>query len=577
MRRIIRFSLKYIKRYKYSFFIGMLLLALARIADNTAYYMTKYIFNAVGEGDYSKMLFYVLLFALPQIFSTLIGPLGNLIHDKYMINANRDMKLDIFRKLHELDVFYHTNKRSGSLISMMRRGENAFWSYNIEIERNLLRVLIDLIFTAVAFFLVSPILMIIILVGFVLNLGFTYVLIKINMRTRRELNRQEDNITGIIADNMINYDTVKYFGNENLEQKRLTNQYDNWTKAIWSYANSFRVIELWIGILITVSVTLLMLVSREQLLAGTMSVGEFALVVTLSISFFPRLGEVIFRFRELTKNQTDFEKYLEVLDEKTEIVEEPDAEILKNVKGHIEYKNVNFQYREREKVISNFNLDIKPNESVALVGVSGAGKSTLVKLLLRFYDVTSGEILIDGKNIKNLTKESLRKAIGIVPQDTMMFNDTIRFNIGYAKENASLKEIKNAAKLANLDEFIERLPEKYDTLVGERGIKLSGGQRQRLAIARTILENPPIVVFDEATSQLDSESEKAIQQAFWEIAEDKTTIVIAHRLSTIRKADRIIVLKDGEIFEEGTHTELSAKKGGLYNGLWNLQTGELKD
>ncbi|MBD3280210.1 ATP-binding cassette domain-containing protein [Candidatus Dojkabacteria bacterium] len=579
MGRIFRLSLKYIKRYKWSFFVGVSLIILGRAGANVSQLMTKYIFDELDAGDFDAMLFFIMLFAGLRFIPTILGPLGNQVHDRYLINGAKDMKIDVFRKLHELDVFYHSTKRSGSLISRMRRGENAFWSWNIELERNLLRILVDLVFTAVAFFFVNPVFMLIIVTGFIANLAFTYILIRLNMRRRRRLNKQEDRITGIIADNMINYDTVKYFANEGKEQQRLGTQYSKWRDAIWAYANSFRIIELWIGILITLSVTSLFLVSRNDLINGEMSVGDFALIITFSLSFFPRLGEVVFRFRELSIKQTDFEKYLEILDEEIGVVEAEDAEKLdiENVKGRIEYKNVEFEYQEREKVVKDFNLEIKPHESMAFVGVSGAGKSTLVKLLLRFYDVTSGEILLDGKNIKALTKESLRKAVGIVPQDTMMFNDTIRFNIGYAKENASLKEIKQAARLANLDTFIDSLSQKYDTLVGERGIKLSGGQRQRLAIARTILEDPPIVVFDEATSQLDSESEKAIQDAFWKIAKNKTTIIVAHRLSTIRKADRIIVLKEGRIVEEGTHSELSAKKGGVYNGLWNLQTGELKD
>ena len=234
---------------------------------------------------------------------------------------------------------------------------------------------------------------------------------------------------------------------------------------------------------------------------------------------------------------------------------------------------MDFNYQNRSKILQDFNLKIAAGESLALVGHSGAGKSTIVKLLLRFYDVSGGKITIDGVDIRDATKESLRKNIGVVPQEPVLFNDSIGFNIGYGKDQVTLTEIKQAAKIANLDQFIETLPQKYHTIVGERGIKLSGGQKQRLAIARMFLANPPIIIFDEATSQLDSESEKSIQEAFWKIAQDKTTIIIAHRLSTVMRSDRIIVLQDGKIMEQGSHTELIKKEKGIYQHFWDLQKG----
>ncbi len=317
---------------------------------------------------------------------------------------------------------------------------------------------------------------------------------------------------------------------------------------------------------------------------GKITIGDFTLASSFAVIFFPRLINMVFNFREVVKNFTDLENYFEVLDIPVEIQDGQDEQAiqkwaeLEGTGGYdIEFNNVSFRYAKGENVLEEVNFKVDTGMSIALVGKSGAGKTTLVRLLLRFFDPSNGEILIGGINIRDIPKSMLRQQIGFVPQDPVMFNNTIGYNLAYSNLDSDEEEIMAAAKVAHLYDFIKTLPEGLETMVGERGIKLSGGQRQRLSIARVILANTPIVVLDEATSNLDSESEGYVQQAFWELAKSKTTIVIAHRLSTVMKANYILVLDNGKIIEEGTHVELTSQGSGLYKQLWDLQTkGEIE-
>jgi ATP-binding cassette subfamily B protein len=303
-----------------------------------------------------------------------------------------------------------------------------------------------------------------------------------------------------------------------------------------------------------------------------MTIGDFVLVVGFVSAFYPRLFDLVFSFRDIAKNYADIEKYFGVLDYDIQIKDPQKPVDVPGISGEIEFKNVSFSYGERkEDTVSGVDLKVRQGQSVALVGRSGSGKTTLIRLLVRFYDVDKGKITIDDIDIRDFTKANLRSFIGVVPQEPILFNNTIGYNIGYGKEEATKKEIKAAAKMANIDKFIESLPKKYNTQVGERGIKVSGGQKQRLAIARMILSDPEIIIFDEATSQLDSESERLIQEAFWKVVKNKTTIIIAHRLSTAMRADKIVVLEKGKIIESGSHKALLEEKDSLYGYFWDLQ------
>ena len=303
-----------------------------------------------------------------------------------------------------------------------------------------------------------------------------------------------------------------------------------------------------------------------------LGVGDFVLVVAFIESFHAKVWDLIWGFREIAKSYTDIQKYFGILDNEVQIKDPVNEKKLTIIKGEIEFSGVYFAYEKNTReALKNVNLKIREGQTVALVGRSGSGKTTLVKLLMRFYDVSRGKITIDDINIKNLSKSRLRSFIGVVPQEPILFNHSIKYNISYGRPRASLKEIVSAARMANIAEFIETLPKKYETQVGERGVKLSGGQKQRLAIARMILADPEIIIFDEATSQLDSESERLIQDAIWRVTANKTTIIIAHRLSTVMKADKIIVMDNGKIVEIGSHRELLARKKSLYRRFWNLQ------
>ena len=327
-----------------------------------------------------------------------------------------------------------------------------------------------------------------------------------------------------------------------------------------------------IGVITNITFFLIILMSLRLAVDAKFTIGDFVLVSGFIGIFFPRLWDLVWSFRDIAKSYADIGKYFEILDNDIQ-VKDPLVPIKRrSVDGEIEFKNLHFSYKGRSKnAVNGLSLNIRQGQSIALVGRSGSGKTTLVKLLMRFYDLDYGKITIDGINVSDFTKRDLRSYIGVVPQEPILFNNTIFYNIGYAKGRATLSEIKAAAALANIDTFIESLPKKYQTFVGERGIKLSGGQKQRLAIARMILSDPDIIIFDEATSQLDSESEKLIQEAFWKASKGKTTIIIAHRLSTVMRADKIVVMEKGKIIEIGSHRELLSKKESLYRHFWNLQ------
>lgn len=413
------------------------------------------------------------------------------------------------------------------------------------------------------------------LISFGLILVSSQFLIKNNIKARKYFNDSEDEISEIIVDNLINFETVKLFAKEKWEQKRLLTSFEDWLKKLWGYSMSFRVINLTVGGLGNIGLAVILILGMKFMAANKITMGEYIMVLSFITMFYYRFFELIYTFREVAKHTVDMEKYLAILDEKEKVKDPKSAITLEKIKGELNFKNINFTYpKNKNRAVKDINLIIKPGQSVAFVGHSGTGKTTLVKLLMRFYDPTDGEILLDGVNIRKLKKSHLRSFMGVVPQEPIMFNKSIKYNIAYGIDDVSDEAIMAAAKLANLDDFIESLPKKYETNVGERGVKLSGGQKQRLAIARMILKNPEIIIFDEATSQLDSESEKLIQDAFWKAAEDKTTIIIAHRLSTIIRAEKIVVMEKGEIKEIGSHRQLLADENSLYSKFWRLQSSK---
>ncbi len=574
MKIFIKFY-KYVWRYKWSFIGASLLLIISEIIYNFANYFVQNLVDAVNVPNNGIFNFVNVIagFIGISLLAMVISTVAWTISDVNLFKGARDLRIQVLSHLQDLDFAYHANKKSGSLISLIRRGDGAFFSFYHELNKETLIIIVDFVFIVVAFAQIDYRFVLIILFSVATMLISTFFLLRENIKARTKFNKTEDDISGIIADNLINFETVKFFAKERFERNRLVTKFKEWLANIWGYSFTYRLIGIAINLIEIFSMAFIFYVCVIMSQAGELTNGAFVLVITFTLRFYPQMFSLIFRLREIAKNHTDLEKYMNILDMEPEIKDLPGAMELKTSKGLIEFKNVVFGYKPTNKVLNGFNLTIHPDESVAFVGTSGAGKTTLVKLLLRFYDVNKGEILIDGVNIKNITKSSLRANIGLVPQEPVLFNDTIKYNIGYPITNIKLSEIEKAAQQANLNDFIEKLPEKYATEVGERGIKLSGGQKQRLAIARAFLANTSIVIFDEATSQLDSFSEKLIQDAFWRVAKNKTSIIIAHRLSTVMRADRIIVLKEGKIVEEGTHKQLSSLKNGVYKGLWDMQKG----
>lgn len=559
-------------------FIGFILLIVgSNILFSLNPYFYKLFVDAIPSLDSNKLSRILMLFMLVRIGGVVLDLITFWVGDLILFEASIAARIKVFKKVQDLDFAFHTEKSTGSLISAFKRGDSAFFSFFHDIHHRIFAVFISFCVMLYFFFQLDVLIVVAVTLSLIAALFATKFLIANNVSKRKTFNKEEDEISGIITDNLINFETVKLFSKENWEKKRLTESFVPWLKALWGYGNSFRLIDVTMGAIINISIFLILYLTIGQAVNLKLSVGEFVLISGFLSNFYPKLWDLVWSTRDLAKNFADIEKYFGLLEYETE-VKDPLVEKytkIKQIEGVVKFEGICHSYKGGTKnAIRDFDLTIKKGESVAFVGRSGSGKTTITKLLMRFFDPTKGDVSIDGKKIKDFKKDHLRSFFGVVPQEAVLFNNTIAFNIAYGSqkpEKVTIKDIKRAAKLANIDDFIEKLPEKYNTNVGERGIKLSGGQKQRLAIARMIMSNPDIIIFDEATSHLDSESERLIQEAFWKVAKGKTTIVIAHRLSTIQKADRIIVMDKGRIIEQGTHKNLLTSKTGLYKHLWDLQ------
>ncbi len=533
--------------------------------------LAKGILDSAQNHQNSHILYYFLLFGVSTVGANLISALSYYLSDRVSIPFSRELREKVFNKVMELDFAYHVNKSTGSLISAFRRGDGAVFSLFHDIFLDLFSVLISLLITLYFLFSASTDIGFSLLLLAIVNSFLIWRLVKGNLKTRSDLNKAEDKVSGIIADSMINYETVKFFAGENKERRRLSLQFEDWIKKLWEFSNSFRLMEVSIGTTSGVAMLFILWLAIKKV-GQNFTLGDLVMVSGFITSFYHQFFTLFFRVRNIAKSITDLEKYFEILENKTQVKDPSSPQHLKNPQGYLSFSNVSFAYpKDNIKIIDNINLEINKGEQIAFVGRSGAGKTTLVKLLLRFYDTTGGSIKFDGIDIKNFTKSYLRSLMAVVPQEPIMFNNTIKFNLTYGYEKASMKEVRATAADANILEFIESLPQKWQTQVGERGIKLSGGQKQRLAIARALLVKPKVLIFDEATSNLDSESERQIQKALKTASKNRTVIIIAHRFSTIRNADKIVVLSNGSISETGTHHQL-IKKNGIYKMLWTLQS-----
>jgi ATP-binding cassette subfamily B protein len=513
----------------------------------------------------------LVAYGLLRLSTTVFTELREFLFARVTQRAVRTIALQVFRHLHALSLRFHLNRQTGGMtrdIERGTRGVNSLISYSLF---NVLPTLVEI--TLVLGYLVihyDKWFSIITAVALATYITFTVMVTEWRTHFRRTMNELDSKANTKAIDSLINYETVKYFGNEDYEAKRYDQGLQSYENAAVRSQTSLSVLNTGQSLIIATAVTLILWRATEGVIAGTMSLGDLVLVNSFMIQLYIPLNFLGVIYREIKQALADMERLFGLLDQNREVADTPGAQPLVARGARVEFSHVEFSYETKRQILFDVDFAIPAGTTTAVVGHSGSGKSTLSRLLFRFYDVNKGSISIDGQDIRTITQASLRSAIGIVPQDTVLFNDTIEYNIAYGRPGASREDIVAAARAASIHDFIESLPDGYATMVGERGLKLSGGEKQRVAIARTLLKNPAILIFDEATSALDSKSEQAIQAQLKEIARNRTTLVIAHRLSTIADAQQIIVLDHGKIVERGTHGSLLAARG-LYAQMWERQ------
>ena len=513
----------------------------------------------------------IVLYGAVRIGMSLLVQVREGMFAKVAMHAVRKLALHTFQHMHELSLRFHLERKTGGLTRVLERGR-------LGIENISRMVLMTFVPTIVEFALVLGVCayefdwryVVTVLAMIVVYLWFTVRATNWRIKIRRTMNESDTEANTKAIDSLLNYETVKYFGAENREARRYDHSMAAYEGASIKAYTSLAVLNAGQATIFTAALTLCMVMAGLDVVAGRASVGQFVMVNALLLQLFIPLNFMGMVYREIKQSLTDIERMMDVLATPPEVADRPGARELVASGASIRFDNVRFCYEPDRVILDGLSFDVPAGQVVAIVGPSGAGKSTVSRILLRFYDVAGGRVTIDGQDIRDVTQKSLRAALGVVPQDTVLFNDTILYNIRYGRPDASAEDVHEAARLAQIDTFIRALPEGYRTMVGERGLKLSGGEKQRVAIARTILKAPPILILDEATSALDSHTEKEIQDALDQVARNRTTLVIAHRLSTIVGADNILVLDAGRLVEQGTHGQLLAK-GGLYASLWNRQ------
>ncbi|MDP1525979.1 MAG: ABC transporter ATP-binding protein/permease [Rhodocyclaceae bacterium] len=564
---------------------GRILLALAcligaKLANVSVPLIFKDIIDGFTTGKDAQQTLLVVPIALVAVYGvlrfsvSLFTELRELIFARVTQRAVRTIALQVFEHLHNMSLRFHLERQTGGLTRDIERGTRAIGSL---ISYTIYSILPTLIEVALVLGILAaryePSFVLIATGTLVVYVVFTVILSNWRTIIRREVNELDSAANTRAIDSLLNYETVKYFNNEGWEKARYDQHMLKLETAQIRSQFSLSYLNMGQAAIIAVGVALMMWRAAEGVANGSMTVGDIVLVNAFLIQLYIPLNFLGVLYREIRQSLTDIERLFNLLGQNLEIQDGPDARSLESGPCAVRFDQVNFSYEERRAILHEVSFEIPAGHTVAVVGHSGSGKSTLARLLFRFYDVNGGSIRINGQDLRQLTQHSLRSAIGIVPQDTVLFNDTLAYNIQYGRPSASMAEVEEAARAAHLAEFIERLPDGYNTRVGERGLKLSGGEKQRVAIARTLLKNPPILIFDEATSALDSKTEKAIQAELEQAAVGRTTLVIAHRLSTVMNANEILVLDAGRIVERGTHRDL-LERGGVYAHMWALQQQE---
>lgn len=569
--------LPYVWAYRGRVLAALLTLVLAKLATVGVPLALKEIVDVLNaDTGHVVALPIVLLLAYGalRVANSGFSELRDALFARVRYSAMRRLSRQVLEHLHTLSLRYHLDRRTGSIARDLERGTQSISSILNYLVFNILPTIAE--FALVAAILLSqyPTRFAGVIFGTVgLYVAFTVAVTNWRMHFRHTMNALDSEANGQAVDSLLNYETVKYFDNERFEVQRYDETLGRWSDAAVKSTATMAALNFGQGLIIALGVTLIMIFAAQGVVEGALSIGDLVLVNTLMLQLFLPLNFLGVIYRALNYAFADMDLILKLLETTPEVRDRPGARPLDIREARIRFEGVGFAYHSDRRVLEEVDFEIPPARKVAVVGPSGAGKSTLARLLFRFYDAGQGRVTIDGQDVRDVTQESLRRAIGVVPQDTVLFNESLLYNIRYGRPGATREEVEQAARLAALHDFIESLPEGYETLVGERGLKLSGGEKQRVAIARVILKRPRILIFDEATSSLDSRSEQAILSAMREISEHTTTLVIAHRLSTVVDADRIVVLEAGRVVESGRHREL-LNADGLYAHLWSLQQEE---
>lgn len=579
----LRHTLGYLWPYLWDF-KGRVLLAIAALlaakaASLVMPWALKHIIDGVDRNLQPQVILplaFILFYGLLRFGSVFFGELRDALFSRVTENAMRRIGLRVFKHLHQLELAFHLDRATGGISRDIERGTNGISFLMRFLMFNIVPTLFEILMVAAIFaFVFSFWYALITLVAVVIYIAFTVFTTEWRNRFVREANQADSSTNTRAIDSLLNYETVKYFNNEAFEAQTYDNFLAKWEAAKLKNRLSLLALNSGQALIIAMAITAMMWMAAQNVVDGSMTLGDLAMINAYMIQLFIPLNFLGFVYREIRRALTDLENMLGLLKRDAKIVDQAAALNLQVTRGEITWSGVSFAYNAERPILQNMNLTIPAGAKVAIVGASGAGKSTIARLLYRFYDIDKGNICIDGQNIREVTVDSLRRAIAIVPQDTVLFNTTIRENIAYGNPQASDEEIDRAIRMAHLQSFIASLPEGDKTIVGERGLKVSGGEKQRIAIARVLLKGAPILVFDEATSALDSNAESAILDAMREVATGHTSIVIAHRLSTVVDADKIVVLDKGQVAEQGTHNEL-LHQGGRYAQLWAVQQQDEK-
>jgi ATP-binding cassette subfamily B protein len=574
--RVIRSLLPYLWDFRWRVGVALTFLITAKVANIGVPLLLKEIVDSLDKSKAVLVVPFALLaaYGLLRLSSTLFGELRDIVFVKVTQRAVRKVALSVFRHLHALSLRFHLDRQTGGVTRDIERGTRGISTLMSFMLFSVIPIILEITLVTILLARKFDIWFVVITLSAILF----YIIATISItewRTahRRQMNEMDSKANTKAIDSLLNYETVKYFGNEEYEAGRYDKNLQSFETAATKSETSLGLLNVAQSFVIASAVTLLMWRASDGVVQGQLTLGDLVMVNALLIQLYIPLNFLGVMYREIKQALTDMEKMFRLLAENREIADKPGAMPLAIRGAHIKFDNVNFGYDPKRQILFDVSFEVPAGHTVAVVGSSGAGKSTLSRLLFRFYDIRSGSISIDGQDIRDVTQASVRASLGIVPQDTVLFNDTIRYNIGYGRPGSSEVEIEDAARRAHVSGFIERLPDKWQAMVGERGLKLSGGEKQRVAIARTLLKNPAIMIFDEATSALDSATEKSIQAELRDIAKDRTTLVIAHRLSTIIDANQILVMDQGRIVERGNFREL-LEQNGKFAEMWRLQQQE---